>query len=284
MQNLFKIELFYNQFVLILSIGKSSEELYNKLIMIFKKITSIFLLALVLCAPAFAINYDFSDKAQEEFERAEATKIPAYVEEPFIRNPNNQQKPQMPHEARKILSGNVVYIGAGTALDVVLFSAISSDSIQKNDSVTAQLNSDWIANNVIVAPQGSTITGVVTDAKSATWMMGNGQIGINFNQLMTPNGKVIQLATNKVFIVADSNRAAQIAKRTAIGMAGGLLFSGLAIAFGADAGNALTSGAITGATVGLVTAGVQKGEEINIPEGTALNIILSEPMTAAPYQ
>ena len=127
------------------------------------------------------------------------------------------------------------------------------------------------------------MSGSVVDSRAATFAMGDGKIGLNFNQIMTPDGKVIQLTTNEVYIVGDSPRAKRIAGRVAGGALGGLLLGALFLLGGADPTGALVSGAAIGGAFGAASAVAQKGEEVYVPEGTVLQIMLAEPMTAQPY-
>ena len=165
----------------------------------------------------------------------------------------------------------------------VLSSTISSDSITNNDKISALLESDWVVNGTLIAPAGSIVSGSVVDSRAATFAMGDGKIGLNFNQIMTPDGKVIQLTTNEVYIVGDSPRAKRIAGRVAGGALGGLLLGALFLLGGADPTGALVSGAAIGGAFGAASAVAQKGEEVYVPEGTVLQIMLAEPMTAQPY-
>ncbi len=212
-------------------------------------------------------KYDFSDEAQQRFDNGGITKTP---QQPIQITPTN------------VLVGSLVHIEAGTQFNAVLSSGISSESISNNDRISAQLMEDWMFNGVVIAPAGSIVNGNVIDSRPATFAMGNGRIGINFNQILTPDGKVINLSTNKVYIVGDSSRAANIAKRVAGGVLGGVAIASLALLFGADV-KSLIGGAAVGGALGTVSALGTKGEDIDVPEGTNLQIMLAEPMTVQPY-
>lgn len=212
-------------------------------------------------------EYDFSDEAQERFDN----------QGKIVNNPSPQisQQPD-------ILTGSVIQLEEGSQFNAVLSSGISSESISNNDRISAQLMQDWIFNGIIIAPAGSIINGTVIDSRPATFAMGNGRIGINFNQMITPDGKMINLATNKVYIVGDSPRALKIAGRVAGGILGGVAIAAVSMLMGCDA-KALIGGAAVGGALGTLSAISTKGEDIDIPEGTPLQIMLSEPMTIQPY-
>lgn len=220
--------------------------------------------------------YDFSDEAQARFDGKTSAITPQSPTK-------NLQQPVIKLQKQNVLVGSLVHVEAGQEFNAVLSSTISSDSIANNDRISAQLGEDWIVNGVLIAPAGSIINGNVIDSRPATFAMGDGKIGMNFNQIITPDGKVIPLSTNEVYIVGDSPRALNIAKRTAGGAIGGLLLGALFLLGGADPAQALISGAAVGGAFGATSAVLTKGEDVHVPEGTVLQIMLSEPMTAQPY-
>ena len=221
-------------------------------------------------------DYDFSDDAQSKFDNIQAAYTPQI---PLTLPQEAVIQPQKPN----ILTGSVVYIEAGQQFNATLSSTISSNSIANNDRISAQLDSDWIVNNVKIAPQGSIVSGEVVDSHGATFAMGDGRIGINFTQIFTPDGKAIPLSTSKVYIVGDNNRALKVTGRVLGNALGGLLIGTLFMLGGADPAKALIGGAAVGGAFGAASAAATKGEEVNVPEGTNLQIMLAEPMTAQPY-
>lgn len=242
------------------------------------------------------IIYDFSDEAQQEFDRKNLVlppqqTLPANVPPVSFPAYNVQEEEVIPLQKDFILpqinqsplNAGVIYIDAGTRLDAMLNSSISSDSIDNNDNVSAELITDWIANGVVIAPEGSILSGSVVDSNKASFAMRNGKIGINFNRIMTPDGRIIQLATNKVYIVGNSSQAKKIAGKVAGGVLSGVAIAAVSMLFGADPKEALIRGAAIGGTIGTISAVATKGEEIMVPEGTSLQIMLSEPMTIQQY-
>lgn len=230
----------------------------------------------VTLQPPTQEDYDFSDEAQARFDN----RTSAITPQTTLKLPG---KPVIRLENQNVLKGSVVHVDAGQQFNAVLSSTISSDSITNNDNISALLESDWTVNGTLIAPAGSIVSGNVVDSRAATFAMGDGKIGLNFNKIMTPDGKVIPLTTNEVYIVGDSPRAKRIAGRVAGGALGGLLIGALFLLGGADPTGALVSGAAIGGAFGAASAVAQKGEEVYVPEGTVLQIMLAEPMTAQPY-
>lgn len=224
-------------------------------------------------------DYDFSDEAQSKFDN----KTSAYTPQIPLTVP---MEPVIQPQKQNVLTGSIVHIEAGQQFDATLSSTISSDSIANNDRISAQLDTDWIVNNIKIAPQGSIVSGEVVDSKSATFAMGDGRIGLNFTQIFTPDGKIIPLSTNKVYIIGDSKRAMKVAGKVLAGVVGGLIIGSLFMLSSSSDnrdGRQLYIPAAIGGTVGAISAISTKGEEVFVPEGTLLKIMLAEPMTAQPY-
>ena len=182
------------------------------------------------------------------------------------------------------LYGSVIYINEGTKFTAALLSDISSDSLMNDDSITAELDTDWIYNGQLIAPEGSILVGRAVDTKSASFAMKNGQIGLLFDEIMTPDGNVIPLKTNKVYIVGNSSRALGVTKKVIGGAATGLLISAFSMMMGVDPTRAIITGASIGAGAGAISAVTSKGEEIRVIEGSQLEIMLTEPLTVQLYR
>ena len=258
------------------------------------------------------IEYDFSDEAQARFDgkitknqsnivtlEQQSHEPPIILDSKPIRLPRivssqdnlpynapvytQRQTQQLPQE-KNILSGSVIYIQDGTTFTAMLLSDISSDSLVNNDRISAELDADWTYNGYLIAPAGSILNGRAIDTKQAGFAMANGQIGLLFDEIMTPDGNIIPLKTNKVYITGNSTRALNITKRVAGGAATGLLLSAISMLLGADPTTAIIAGTSIGAGAGVISAVTAKGEEINLIEGSQLQIMLIEPLTVQIYR
>lgn len=261
---------------------------------------------------ADAIDYDFSDEAQSRFNNGNVSNITIpeqteLIEKPIELNPpqnvvrlpqigspyqgsafnpdyQNDYNAQTYQKPDNVLTGSVVYIQDGTVFTAALLSDISSDSLMNNDRISAELDTDWIYNGQLIAPEGSILNGYAIDTKAASFAMANGQIGLLFDEIMTPDGNVIPLKTNKVYIVGNTSRALNVTKRIAAGAATGLLLSAVSMLMGADPTAAIISGVSIGAGVSAISTFSTKGEEIRILEGSQLQIMLTEPLTVQLYR
>ena len=220
-------------------------------------------------------NYDFSDEAQHRFDTQTAATTPQIP----LTVPHN---PVIQPQKTTTLTGSVVQIQAGQQFNVVLSSTISSDSIENNDNISARLDEDWVVNGIRIAPAGSIITGRVVNSRSAGYAMGDGRIGIDFTQIFTHDGKIIPLSTNEVRVLSDNNRVVKVGGKVLAGALSGLVLGAVLMLCGADA-KSLAGSAAVGGAFGAISAAATKGEEVYVPEGSVLQIILAEPMTAQPY-
>lgn len=280
----------------------------------------IFLMPLL---PAYSTEntYDFSDEAQAKFdaqaiveqanpvvehtkiEKEEKKKRKTRKGKKETKNnqeqiPNNQNlNSQLPETSvfqpeiqmnqnlsEPILRGNIVYIPAGATFKGVLQSSISSASLSQNDIIAAVLYSDWYYNNILIAPQGSILYGKAVDTKKAGFAYGNGSVSITFNEILTPKGESIKLESNVVTVSVESQRAKRITTSVVggaiMGLVSGVLY---ALISGGDVVNGMAIGSGVGAAGGTVRAVANKGEEVEIPAGTSIDIRLIKPMNATPY-
>ena len=91
-----------------------------------------------------------------------------------------------------VLSGNA-YIPRGTVLQVELVRDISSKTAKRGDSVPLRLVDNLIVNDVIVAPAGSRVRGVITKARRSGGLGRGGTLEFMIISVRTINGVDIPL-------------------------------------------------------------------------------------------
>lgn len=270
-----------------------------------KKIISILLVLNILTVPVFA-EYDFSDEAQAEFDKQQSQQLQIndfskQKNRREIKNYNTTNQVQYaetdrtnyepspllyePVPQRQLLQGNIVTIPAGTSFNVTFESGISSGSLEKNDRLTARLTNNLVYNGQIIAPAGSLVYGSAFDAKNAGYAYGNAEIELNFNEILTPDGNLLQISTENVYMKTKSERAQKMTRDVVIGALGSMLISAAFTALsGSDnwGRNMAISGGI-GAIGGGIRGAMQHGKEVDIPDGTTILIKLIAPLTVSPY-
>lgn len=276
-----------------------------------KKILTIILCTIFLLHPLTAMGatgvYDFSDEAQEEFNRTngaylpdnqvqfqiptETTKKTKKVKQKKSKTPAQTVQQNIPgqnafapleSEPELTLQSGIVYVQAGAVIDAQLNSDISSETTSNNDLISAQLTSDWIFNGVLIAPEGSIINGTVTDADASGMAMKNGQITIDFRELYTPDGRTIPLNAKKVSIKVDTNRAWNLTKSVAGGAIIGTGLAAIMLALTGDP-SALLAGAIAGGSMGALAGATARGENVELPQRTPIQLQLSAPLQVEAY-
>ncbi len=177
------------------------------------------------------------------------------------------------------LKGFVASVGSGSTLDIYLQNAINTATANVGDNVVGVLKTDWIVDGLhLIAPQGSVLYGNLTKAVSARHGMRNGGVVIDFNKIVTPDGKSYDLVTQPIdFDVTNEGKLKSTASKVAFASAIGAL-AGLALALitGEDAAsNAVFCAGISGG-VSLISSVAAKGVDAEIPSYTELEVVVEE--------
>jgi len=172
--------------------------------------------------------------------------------------------PPVPREAP-----TKVTVSAGTLVYVRMVDSLDTSKTHSGDLFTATLDSDLVANGVVVARRGTKVHGKVTKSENARRFTGKSELQLQLTNIII-NGAAHPIATSG-FQQTGKSEGAQTAKKTLGG-------AGLGAAIGAISGDA-GKGAAIGATVGLGVSAVKKGEPIRVPSETLLEFALSVPTT-----
>lgn len=186
------------------------------------------------------------------------------------------------------LQGNVIMVPANTTFAATTMSAISSETAKAGDSVTLYLSSDFYYGNKLIAAAGSRINGTVLKARKGGLANRNGQIQIKFTNIVTPYGQMIPLSasiqtndgTGILKAGTAKDAAKEYAKDVGVGAAAG---AALGTAMGALSSGSVGKGAIYGTALGgglgLGKTLMERGGNIDIPQGSQLNIVIDQPIT-----
>ena len=181
------------------------------------------------------------------------------------------------------LRGYVAQIPSGTTFDVYMQTTINTASAGNGDPITAVLVRNWEYNGLVVAGQGSTLTGYVTKAHSAGKAYRNGYVKFNFNKLTTVEGKTYNLSTEDIEFKVDStgkaaDAAGKVVGSVIVGALAGLIIG--AISKDVDLGKSVAIGAGAGAAWGAGSAVMEEGSDAEIPVYTELSVKLVAPLKA----
>ncbi len=179
------------------------------------------------------------------------------------------------------LKGYVAQLAAGTKFQAYLQDAINTATAIKGDQIIAVLSQDLVYNGITVAPQGSIIYGTLSKARSATYGSRNGRVVINFNQIITPDNKVYNIAAEEIdFTVSNEGKVAETVKNAAASAIAGALVGILFAAISdANIGRGAAIGAGVGAGSSAIYSTAERGVDAEIPSFTELEITLSKPLS-----
>lgn len=169
-----------------------------------------------------------------------------------------------------------VTIPAGTRLPIVLEEAVGSDISRREQPVHAHLSSAVRLHGATVIPQGSRVSGVVTDATRSAKVKGRAHVAVRFDSLV-PRGsdQRYPIAAAPVGRVAAGTKKDD-ALKIGLPAAGGAIIGGLV---GGEKGAVIGGAAGGGAGTAVVLS--TRGKEVRLGRGTPLVIRLARPLTIA---
>lgn len=213
-------------------------------------------------------------------------------------------QPQQPYSQGTVRQGRVTYAPAGLVIPISLSTGIATQVAKPGDVIQASISQAVMLGDSMI-PQGSVITGTITDAEAGKMLGRTGSLGIKFNTLRTPDGQQTPISAHLIGGIGKysgaqddtikgetwKGKVVQAGMRGAIGAGTG---AALGTAVGAiaggtrGAGRGAWSGTAIGAGAGVVDSLIlRKGKDVQIPAGTAMQLMLDSPVSiagAAPVQ
>lgn len=189
------------------------------------------------------------------------------------------------------LKGSVVTVPAGQTVPVVVTTPISSANMTTGQTVTVALGSDFYYNGNLIAQAGSTVTGTAIEVSKAKHGSMNGKLLLRFTQIVTPYGvqipisAVVKTSDNTGVLVGGTKLdvTKSYGKDVAIGAGAGAL-AGVIISplAGGDVGKGTALATAVGAGGGIVKSIWDKGNDVEIPANSAIQLVLTQPITVNP--
>jgi hypothetical protein len=183
-------------------------------------------------------------------------------------------------------------VPAGTKVLLSLKSAINTKTAQQGDGVYMVSSFPVVGNSRVMIPVGVYVQGVVDRVQRPGRVKGRAQINLHFTSMIFPNGQVVEVpgvlnslpgsdgpkvkdSEGTVEQAGNKGRdAGDIAKGAAIGAETGTIA-------GAASGNVLKGlgyGSLAGAAAGGIYTLLTRGNEIVIPSGTPVEMVLQRPL------
>lgn len=240
-----------------------------------RNITLLISAIIVSCTAVNAAgNYNYTQNSQMQ-----APQQPTYYAQPKAVTGNGP------------LRGSVVTVPAGEKIPALVTMPLSSANLTLGQTVTAALGCDYYYNNNLIAPAGSSITGTVLAVSKAKRGSMNGSLMLRFTQIVTPYG--IQVPISAVIKTDDNSGkliggtkadvvkdyAKDLSVGAGAGAVSGVVFGALA---GGDVGRGAALGTAVGAGGGLIKSVWDKGEDVEIPVNSNIELVLTQPITVNP--
>jgi hypothetical protein len=167
-----------------------------------------------------------------------------------------------------------VTIPAGTRLPIVLETAVGSDISRIEEPVHARLSRAVTVDGVTALAEGSSVTGVVTDAERSGKVKGRAHVAVRFDTV-SPRGddERYRIHASSVGRTAEATKKNDAVKILAPA-AGGAIIGRIA---GGRKGAAI--GAAAGGGAGTAVVMSTRGKEVRLQKGAALTVTLAEPVT-----
>jgi len=184
-------------------------------------------------------------------------------------------------------SGTTVTVPAGTKLLLELRSAVNTKTAHPGDGVYLETTFPIAANNRIVIPAGTYVQGVIDNVKRPGRIKGRAEVLFHFNTLIFPSGYTVAVpgalqdapgvengkVKDKEGTMQAEGQKGKDAGTIAEPAATGTLIGGLT-----HGGKGAAIGGLAGAGVGLAQVLFTRGDDIRIPQGTAVEMVLQRPL------
>lgn len=170
-----------------------------------------------------------------------------------------------------------------TVISVQMNATLTSRTAHVGDKFTATVTIPVYVNGRTVIPAGSIIEGRVTQVTPAKRMNRSGTIGIDFDDLLFPNGTRVGLVGSltsddpetRRHIDDESRVSGQGNNRTAVFVGGGGAI-GAVLGGIAGGGKGAAVGGVLGAGAGVASVLLSKGEEAQVPAGTPFGVQIKQ--------
>ena len=181
-------------------------------------------------------------------------------------------------------------IPQGTHVLLRMVNSINTRTAADGDQVYFRTASPIAAAGQMIVPAGSYVHGTVSLVKRSGRVAGRAELGIRIDTLTLPSGKSFKIAPrlssvdsedtgqkvdHKEDIVKQGSSYGTDAHRIAILAGSGAGLGGLTDRSWSGAG----IGAGAGGAVGLATALLTRGKEINLRQGSTLDVVFDRPIT-----
>lgn len=186
-----------------------------------------------------------------------------------------------------------VTIPAGTRILMTLTSPLHTTSAQPGSGVYLEITEPVVYEDRVVIPPHSRVLGVVQQERRPGRIKGRAQLRLQFNTLILPDNHTLAIMGALQSLPGSSRDRTKDAEgtiepvdqidRDVYMVARGALSGGAVGALVGRGAGAARGGAIGGG-IGLAKALFTRGDEIHLPAGTQVEMVLQRPLTFGPKQ
>jgi len=187
--------------------------------------------------------------------------------------PNYSQN-QAPYPNRGPVPSQLT-IKAGTFVTVRVNEALSSDRNQPGDAFSATLVKPLVVDGVVLAEQGQTIGGRVSEAQKAGRVEGTSRLGVQLTELTLADGQQVPIQSQLI------SRSGPTSVGRDAGAIAGTTALGAAVGAAADWGRGAAIGAGAGAAAGIVGVLLTRGHPTVIYPESVLTFRIDAPVTVS---
>jgi type IV secretion system protein VirB10 len=187
-------------------------------------------------------------------------------------------------------------VAAGTHILLDMINSVSTKQAAVGDRIYLETAFPVLSDGKIVIPQGSWVTGTITEVKRPGRMKGRGALQVRFDSLTLPNGVnrnfrsdlgAIDARDDQTLKREESTIGSKGGKKDDLGTIVGSTAAGTVIGsgIGAAAGNAGKGAGIgtgAGAAAGLLGVLFSRGPDATLTKGSTVEMVLDRPLTFAP--
>ena len=181
-------------------------------------------------------------------------------------------------------------IPQGTHVLLRMLNSVTTRTAQQGDYVYMRTAIPIAVNGAIVVPSGSYVQGVVSYSKRSGRVHGRAQLGIRLETLTFPGGRQLHIAPRLDSVAAGGTDQKVEKRENTIEQGPGVAHDAGQVAIFAGSGAALGGltdrswegagiGAGIGAGVGLATVLLTRGREVDLRQGSSLDVVFDRPVT-----
>jgi type IV secretion system protein VirB10 len=175
-----------------------------------------------------------------------------------------------------------VIVAKGTIIPVELLNRLSTKNLVGGENIYARTIFPVTVNNEIVIPVGTNIQGKIQEVQRPGRVKGKASLTLSFQTMILPNGVTVPIygglggsdeghRDGENTVKGESTKGKDAGTIAKAGAGGGVVG---AVVHGD--GRSAGMGAGIGAGIGLASVLMTRGEDLTLPKGTALEVVLEE--------